>query len=401
MSSTGLDLGLSLAALPALAAAAYVGLLAVIARRKPVPRPSPGCLRRMIVVVPAHDEEAGIAETVGSLRCVDYPREEYRILVVADNCSDRTAEEAREAGADVVLVRQDPGRRGKGYALRFAFDSVLEEGFAESVVVVDADTVVSPNLLTAFAARFADGALALQAHYGVRNAGESWRTRLLAIAFGAFHGVRSLARERLGLSCGLRGNGMGFTVEVLRAVPYEAWSIVEDLEYGIQLAYAGHRVWYVDEARVLGQMASTERASRSQRRRWEGGRRRMAAAHAGALLRRASRERSAVLLDLALDLLVPPLSTIVLVCGLGVVATATALASGVPLRLAPWLWSAAAVGLGVYVMRGWALSGVGVRGLVDLLAAPAYITWRVALSLWRSPHRGDTWVRTERPGDRP
>ena len=77
---------------------------------------------------------------------------------------------------------------------------------------------------------------------------------MMTIALATFHGVRSLARERLGLSCGLRGNGMGFSKAVLRANPYSAFSIVEDLEYGLQLGYAGFRVQYVHEASVLGQM---------------------------------------------------------------------------------------------------------------------------------------------------
>jgi cellulose synthase/poly-beta-1,6-N-acetylglucosamine synthase-like glycosyltransferase len=88
---------------------------------------------------------------------------------------------------------------------------------------------------------------------------------MMTVAFAAFHGVRSLARERLGVSCGLRGNGMGFSSAVLRAHPHRAFSIVEDVEYGIQLGYAGVQVHYVDEAHVFGQMVVGEQASRSQR----------------------------------------------------------------------------------------------------------------------------------------
>src|SRR5512141_2878442 len=123
MSFPWVEVGLSLAALPVLGAAGYLGLLAVMARRSPVSPPAAGRPRRMAIVVPAHDEEAGIAETVVSLLSVDYPPEELQVLVVADNCGDRTADVAREAGAR-VLVRQDPERRGKGYALRFAFDHI-------------------------------------------------------------------------------------------------------------------------------------------------------------------------------------------------------------------------------------------------------------------------------------
>jgi len=391
------DLALSLVALPAAAAAGYLGLLTVLARRRSPPPPAPRS-PRIDVVVPAHDEEAGIAETVKSLLAVEYPRSTFRVIVVADNCRDRTAAAAEAAGAE-VLVRQDPDRRGKGYALRFAFDHVLARGDAEAVAVVDADTTVSANLLQAFAAHFARGAPALQAHYGVRNARESWRTRLLAIAFGALHGVRSLARERLSLSCGLRGNGMAFTRELLLEVPHEAWSVVEDLEYGIQLAYRGHRVHYAAEAEVLGQMAASEGASRSQRRRWEGGRGAMARAHAGPLLRCALRARSVMLADLAIDLLVPPLGTLVLWSSLGLAACAGASALGAPLRVAPWLFGASLAVLAAYGLRGWSLSGVGARGLLDLFLAPVYLAWKVGLRFVPSHHQTGEWVRTRRSGE--
>jgi 1,2-diacylglycerol 3-beta-glucosyltransferase len=391
------DLALSLAALPLTAASGYLGLLAVLARRGAPPPGAPPC--RVTVVVPAHDEEAGISDTVRSLLAVDYPQESFDVLVVADNCSDGTAEVARAAGAG-VLVRNDTARHGKGYALHHAFEHVLARKETEVVVVVDADTLVSPNLLSAFAARVATGAHALQAHYGVRNASESWRTRLMALAFAVFHGVRSLARERLGLSCGLRGNGMAFTREVLREVPHRAWSVVEDLEYGIQLGLAGHRVHYVGEAEVLGDMASSEESSRSQRRRWEGGRRAMARTHALPVLREAWSQRSPLLADLALDLIVPPLTTLVVGAAAGLAACALAAALGPAPRVATGLYGASLAAVVGYVLRGWALSGTGARGLLDLLLAPVYVSWKIALRFLPGAHRTDEWVRTRRDGER-
>lgn len=400
-----LDVFLALLAFPVLASAAYLLLLALAARRpaiapaldpEPIGARGPDPARlRFEIVVPAHDEEAGIARTIASLRALDYPPELVRVLVVADNCADATAARAEEAGA-TVLVRRDPERRGKGYALAHAFAFLDDHSKADAVVVVDADTAVSPNLLRAFARRFEAGAHAVQASYGVRNARASWRTRLLVIALALFHVLRSLGRERLGLSVGLRGNGMGLSREVLRRVPHDAFSIVEDVEYGLQIGEAGYRVHHVAEAEVRGDMAEREGASRAQRRRWERGRRALARAYGPRLLAKGIRRRDPVLLDLAMDVLVPPLATLVLAALLGTAAgLARALLGGPVWPAIPWL--AACAALLIYVLRGWALSGAGARGLVDLFVlAPAYVAWKIVLSLRRSEHRHDEWVRTER-----
>ena len=398
---SALDLALVVLGLPVLGMAAYLAILALFATK---PTNEEGALLRRLfrfdVVVAAHDEEAGIARTVKSLLGVDYPAALRRVLVVADNCSDATAARAAEAGA-VVLVRDEPERRGKGYALEHAFARIEEDGVADVVAVVDADTTVSPGLLRAFARRLAAGAEAVQAEYGVENADASWRTRLLVIALALFHLERSLARERLGLSVGLRGNGMAFTRELLRRVPYRAYSLVEDVEYSLSLGEAGVRVAFAPEARVFGEMVSTGEAARSQRARWERGRAALAFSRAPRLLATALRRREPVLAELALDLLVPPLSSLVLAATLGtglalarvLVATPSALAH---VAFAEWTLSAAYLVL--YVLRGWALSGTGARGLGALLWAPVYVVWKLGLALRRPARRGPEWVRTAREG---
>lgn len=391
------DLLLAAASLPALGAAAYLGALALLARRAPAPAPATPPLPRFDIVVPAHDEEPVVAATVASLLATAYPADHRRVHVVADNCTDGTAQKAAAAGAR-VLVRVDPTRRGKGFALAFAFERLLAEGWSDALVIVDADTLVAPNLLAASAVRLAHGEQALQAEYGVRNAQASWRTRLMRLAFTLFHDVRSLARERLGLSCGLRGNGMVFTAALLRRVPHDAFSIVEDLEYGLRLGRAGVRVAYVAEAQVAGEMAVSEQASRSQRRRWEGGRWLIARQQVPSLLAAAWRTRSRVLLDLALDLLVPPLGWLALVIAAGLGTCALLMWRQIPLVLAPLTWGLAALAVGLYVARGLLLSGLGWRGVGALAWAPVYVLWKVVLLARRPAERAGEWVRTTREG---
>ena len=386
-------------ALPVVVACGYLLLLTLLSADKPAPaRVAPRL--KFDVIVPAHNEEAGIARTVTNLSAMDYPAALRRILVVADNCSDATADRAREAGA-TVLVRHDTEKRGKGFALAHAFEHSLKDGFADAVVVVDADTQVSPHLLHSFGLRLEAGAHAIQAHYGVLNPHDSWRTRLMTIGLALFHKVRSLGRERLGVSCGLRGNGMCFSHPVIREVPHDAFSIVEDLEYGIRLGRKGHRVHYAWEAEVLGEMVSSEKAARSQRRRWEGGRWAMTKQFGVPLLGEALRKRDGVLLDLAMDLLVPPLSYVVL--GAIAVAMAAGALSWWQGHVALSAYSAAfCVGsLGLYVLRGWWVSGMGARGLLALMQAPFYVAWKVWLMVAGPRDKKGEWVRTTREARKP
>ena len=382
--------GLTIVALPATAACMYLLLLTCLSAR---PASPPTSTRKIFfdIIVPAHDEAAGIGKTISSLYRLSWPSAGYRIVVVADNCTDMTASISREAGA-TVLERQDPTRRGKGYALAHAFAWSRSAGIADAVAVVDADSVVSANLLESFAARIENGACALQAQYGVLNAMDSWRTRLMAIALGSIHKVRSRARERMRLSCGIRGNGWCVTHALLGKVPYQSFSLTEDVEFGVDLGLAGYRVAYCDESHVNGEMVTTEHASRSQRQRWEGGRIGLIREKVPALLRAALTRRSSVCVDLALDLLVLPLSYVVLNV-VAIVAIAALNPDG--LR-----WTLLMVGLidllalAAYVCRGWMLSGIGIVGLWDLLRVPGFLIWK--LLIIRFQPRPDTWIRTKR-----
>jgi cellulose synthase/poly-beta-1,6-N-acetylglucosamine synthase-like glycosyltransferase len=385
---------LTIIALPAAAACVYLLILTVLSGELPSP---PVSARRMRfdVIVPAHNEVVVLVRVLATLAALDWPHDQFRIMVVADNCTDGTADLARSYGT-LVLERHDPERRGKGYALDFAFQASSTCKFADAVVVIDADAQVSPNLLEAIAARMERGAEAVQVHYGVSNTSASWRTRLLTIAKASFHIVRSRARERLGLSCGIRGNGWAVSHRVLAAVPYRAFSLTEDLEYGIDLGLAGYRVHYAEEAHSDAEMVSGEREARKQRQRWERGRFQLMRSRTLTLLIHAIRRRSRICLDLALDLVVLPLSYVVLNVGLLTLLAATA--SAWHIIYLSWIWVAmfcwAAV-LG-YILRGWQLSGVGARGLLDLAQAPLFLVWKILVMLNRRERT--EWTRTKREG---
>jgi cellulose synthase/poly-beta-1,6-N-acetylglucosamine synthase-like glycosyltransferase len=206
--------------------------------------------------------------------------------------------------------------------------------------------------------------------------------------------VGSRARERLQLSCGIRGNGWCVTHRLLRQVPYRAFSLAEDIEYGIDLGLAGYRVHYADEAHVAATMVSGEQAARTQRRRWEGGRLQLIRTRILPLLRAAKDPGGGVCLDLALDLLMPPLSYVAV--NIAALLAFAGLALLWESSMETW-WSlglACGVSLLLYVLRGWQLSGVGMRGLMDLARAPSFVLWKLLLML--RARESAEWVRTKR-----
>jgi 1,2-diacylglycerol 3-beta-glucosyltransferase len=388
----GLDLLVAGAGVPFAGVGVYLSVLTMFSRG--LPAPGPDYSRYFAIVIPAHNEATGIVATIDSLRLLDYPVDRYAIVVIADNCTDATAELARATGVSVI-ERFDDARRSKGFALADVFPKVLEDSRVDAIVVIDADTEVDTNLLSALGARFAQGAHAAQADYQVANTDGGWRTELMSVAFTCFHEVRSMGRERLGLSTGLRGNGMAFTRFALETVPHEAASLVEDLEHGIALAKAGIRVAYVHEAHVRAEMPVDDDAAASQRKRWEHGRDLMRAEHGWPLLKLAVKNRSKVQADLAADVLIPPLTQVVKA---NLALSAGAFAVTVFRRRFGLSSAVAAValgGLGVHVGSGWKRSGVGVSVLAKL---PGYLRWKSGLT-FGSSGADNAWVRTRRIGE--
>ncbi len=379
----------AVAALPTALAGGYLGALTLLSRRKEAPIGDRSV--RFCVVVPAHNEEVGIAATVESLKALDYPVDRFEILVIADNCTDATADRARVAGAK-VHERFDEQRKSKGYALSDVFPIVLQDKTIDAVVVIDADTFVTPNLLSAIGSRLASGAKAAQVDYRVANSDDGWRTKLMAVAFTCFHEVRSLGRERMSLSSGLRGNGMAFSREALERVPHVAASLVEDLEYGIALAKAGIRVHYVHEAFVKAEMPIDDAAAASQRERWERGRAQMRKDHGWALARSAVRDRSAVQADLAADVLLPPITPVVKAAALPSFGALAITLARRRVGVAVLPVGVGLAGLCLHIATGWKRSG---GDLSAFKAVPGYIRWKSGLTL-RPGAADNPWVRTRR-----
>lgn len=344
----------------------------------------------VVILVPAHDEAAGIGAILAAQRATMPPG--MRTLVVADNCSDDTAARARDAGAEVV-ERHDATLRGKGYALDFG-RAHLVAAPPRCVIVVDADTVAASGALDRLAARTIATARPVQGAYflAVGDA-DTPVARFSAAAFFVKNVVRELGAARLGAPAVLTGSGMAFPWPVFAALPLATGHIAEDLMLGVQATLAGTPPLFDADAVITG-TGSSDRGTAVQRRRWESGFVQTAQDSALPLLAAAVRRGRPGLGWLGLHLLTPPL---ILLLALDTLAT---LAGGALLLLgvAAWpFWLMGVLTLGAVLLVIAALAGHRRLDLLrDWAAIPRYLVWKLRLSLTALLRRETRWIRTDR-----
>jgi hypothetical protein len=356
---------------------------------------------RFAILIPAHDEEVMIGATLASLALLDYPPDLYTVHVIADNCTDQTAE---IAGAARVRVHEriDTINLGKGYALAWALGRLtVDPGRYDAVIIIDADTIADAQLLQAFARGLARGSKALQAHYAVLNAADSASAALRWLALSLVNYIRPLGRNAWGGSSTLTGNGMCLSWQLLTRHPWQAFGLSEDYQYYLTLVASGDRVMFVPDAKVYSPMPTTVRQLQSQDIRWEasspdssGEQRRLA----WNLLTDGIRRRDWVRLDALAELLTPPLSvlasgTVLLLSGAIILGGPTQILSATVLAGA----------LLVYVGSAFVLLRPPIAVYRAMVHAPAYICRKlwIYFVLRHLPRYTSAWVRTARTAATP
>jgi cellulose synthase/poly-beta-1,6-N-acetylglucosamine synthase-like glycosyltransferase len=363
-------------------------LAALLPRRRPLPATA---LPLFDMVIAAHNEEETLPRLLASVSALDYPPERLRVHVVADNCTDQTAEVARLAGA-LVHERADSQRIGKGFALTLGMSAALSfpGQSQDGIVIVDADSDLAPDFLRVLAAYLSAGAQAIQAYYSVRNAGDSSVAMLRYGALCLYHYLRPLGRGRLGLSAGLRGNGMCFRRDVA-ALGWTAHGLTEDVEQHFRLLESGVHVTFAPEAVVQAEMPVTLRGAADQNSRWERGRLEALTSEVPRFFRLAVRRRDPSALDAALEQLVAPLSVCIAIC---FVTAAGGLVG--KSRVLVLVGFGALVGQAAYVLVGFRLAGAPAAAYHALASTPRYVLWKAWLWLGATVRRPVYWQRTTR-----
>jgi len=354
--------------------------------------PLPATRPRVAILIPAHNEEAGLPATLSSLQSQLGIAD--RILVVADNCRDRTADVARRAGVDVV-ERSHAELRGKGYALDFGVQA-LAAAPPDVVVIVDADCIVGDGAIVRLAGLAFQHQRPVQALYLMHTpVGSGPLKKIAEFAWIVKNKVRPLGWFRLGWPCQLMGTGMAFPWQTIRASRLATGHIVEDMKLGMDLALAGSAPMFCPHALVYSYFPTSNEGTQSQRTRWEHGHLSMITSTAPATLLAGVRRASAGLFAFGLDLCVPPLALLVLlVCGLTGLSLLLALSGGPVAPLV--LGILAGTALGAAILMAWWRHGRAVLNGKELALAAWYVAAKVPLYFRFLFHRQVAWVRSKR-----
>ena len=223
---------------------------------------------RFMAIIPAHNEEAVVGNLIESLKNQSYNKELYDIYVIADNCTDRTAQIAREAGA-IVYERFDPEKKTKGFALDwFLQQKIKEDAPYDAFCVFDADNIVDKDFIKNMNKKLCQGEDVVQGYRDIKNPTDSWITAGYALFYWTMHRFYHLARYNVGLSPLLNGTGFMVRFDVIKPDGWKTVTLTEDIEFSLQRIIKGKRLGWATDAIVYDEQPVGFKQSWSQRSRW-------------------------------------------------------------------------------------------------------------------------------------
>ncbi|MFX0136929.1 MAG: glycosyltransferase family 2 protein [Candidatus Hodarchaeota archaeon] len=349
---------------------------------------------KFAIVIPAHNEELFIADTVKNLFAQHYPRSLYDVIVVADNCSDKTAQKAYDSGA-IVQVRNDKLHYGKGYVIHWILDKLDTKSY-DTLIISDADTHLSNNFLYEINQSMQAGSKVIQSYYTMSNPQQNLFTTFFSIT----NTIRNLfyfwAKWKSGFSVPLVGSGMCFDLSLLKKLNWTAFSITEDHEYFAFLADKQIRIDFCPRAKVFTHHSVSFRQATTQRLRWYGGKFLSMYRYGFNVLLKGIRSLNILQIDAGLELLIPHLALLLNINLAGLL---------IIILISPYLNSniwfiLLLTNLGIQILY----FGVGLiytknfrRSLLSIILVPVILVWGLALDILAFlGFRQNQWIRSER-----
>jgi len=344
------------------------------------------------VLIPAHNEAEQIKEVLEVLQ--QQVTEQDEIIVIADNCHDDTAELARSTGVK-VLERENLSDRGKGYALDHAMQQIKDNP-PEVLVVLDGDCLIEPDTIKNITCKAIATGRPVQSTYLMEQPeNPSLKDKVSMFSIKVKNLVRLLGLNRLGWHCLLTGSGMAFPWSLIEQVSLAGSKTTDDMQLTVDLALAGSTPVFCENAFVIGRLMK-DRAAQSQRSRWEHGHLEMILVEVPRLLKGFTTTGNFAALALALDILIPPLSLLVMIWMVSMIITWFAAIVGGVSTLPAILVSIAGVFLMTGVLLAWSRFGRSDLPLKDLIAIPFYILSKIPIYLKFLVKPQSRWLKTER-----
>lgn len=356
--------------------------------------PMPESKMRFGIVIPAHNEELFLSRLLTSIKKQDYPSGLFDVIVIADNCTDKTAGVGTEMGA-LVLKKNDLDNAGKGQAIKYALENIDIKSY-DAILIIDADSIVKNDLLRQLDIVIQNGGNIIQCYNGLANPEQSWFTRLLDVSRTIGNRIFHPAKQKLGLSSYLMGNGMCFSTKVLSKYGWDAFTVGEDWEYYAKLIKNGEIISYAGKAYVFHQESSSLRQATSQRMRWSGGRFAIAWDYGLGLFYRGLAERNLVKLDASLPLILPNPSLGINITVLFLVISVLLLITGSDVFNVLWFLCLMVIQLFIFI-AGIFYTQNKLKKFLAIFIAPLFLIWKMCIDILSALGIGrKRWIRTER-----
>ena len=252
---------------------------------------------KFMAIIPAHNEERVVSNLIESLKNQTYDKDLYDIYVIADNCTDNTANVARRAGA-IVLERFDPAHKTKGYALQWLLKQKIEENADyDAFFVFDADNIVDKDFILNMNKKLCQGEDVVQGYRDIKNPTDNWITAGYALFYWTMHRLYHLARYNVGLSTLLNGTGFMVRFDVVKPDGWQTEPLTEDIEFSLKRIIKGKKLGWATDAIVYDEQPTSFKQSWSQRSRWTVGHMQCMKRYTGELFNSVKEHRSLVTFD--------------------------------------------------------------------------------------------------------
>jgi cellulose synthase/poly-beta-1,6-N-acetylglucosamine synthase-like glycosyltransferase len=319
-----------------------------------------------------------------------------RLLVVADNCTDDTADVARSLGAETI-ERFNDNLRGKGYALAFGVDH-LRTCPPDVVAIIDADCLLSENALQQLSTESHATGHPIQMLYLMTTKGmhSALRFRFIQFAMLMKNKVRPLGSFVLGRACHLMGSGMAFPWNIISTSNLATGHIAEDMKLGMELSLQGTAPRFLSSAYIYSPFMEDNTVIIGQKSRWEHGHMAVMAEELPQLLWQAIRRRRASLIVLAMDLMIPPVAfyfIMLISCLITSSLAAYYFDSFVPMAI---VFMIGFFSLSISVFVGWFFYGRHLLSARELLSSPLYALWKIPVYIAFFMKKRSSWIRTNR-----